>query len=165
MSRCKIDFYILVLQYAIKVSKERMTFFIKKHTFSSYSLSFWKWNFKNYDNYYMYKTHINKFQMLQICQEITHLAWLLRFHPHSNPFSQLKLFKIAGMSHWCLDIIIRNLTSNFSPGFQKMLSNSSPEPKIGVAYKKCVFIFIFDCLQVLNFLHSVFIGIFILRLV
>ena len=111
------------------------------------------------------RTHINKFQMLQICQKIKHLAWPLRFHPHSNPFSQLKLFKIAGMSHWCLDIIIRNLTSNFSPGFQKMLSNSSPEPKIGVTYKKCVFIFIFDCLQVLNFLHSVFIGIVILMLV
>ena len=35
--------------------------------------------------------------------------------------------------------IISNHTSNFCPEFQKMLSNSSPEPKIGVAYKKkCV---------------------------
>ena len=36
---------------------------------------------------------------------------------------------------YLLSKIISNLTSNFSPGFQKMLS---PEPKIGVAYKECV---------------------------
>ena len=35
--------------------------------------------------------------------------------------------------------IISNHTSNFCPGSQKLLSNPSPEPKIGVAYKKkCV---------------------------
>ena len=34
---------------------------------------------------------------------------------------------------------LSNLISNFMPGFRKMLSNSSTEPKIGVAYKKCVF--------------------------
>ena len=49
--------------------------------------------------------------------------------------SQLKMSKIAQMSH-LISGIISNLTSNFSPGFKKMLNNSSREPKIGIAYLK-----------------------------
>ena len=46
------------------------------------------------------------------------------------------------MSH-LVSKIISNLTSNFSPGFQKMLSNSSPELKIEVAYKNGICIWEF----------------------
>jgi len=38
-----------------------------------------------------------------------------------------------------LSIFGSKTTSNFLPGFGKVLSNSRPDPKIGVAYKKNVY--------------------------